>query len=186
MKSIDLATAEVAAEVAAVGKGTDPEWIAGYAMCYVHPRLRSWKERERYIASGTFTPAGEMLESGSGLCGSTIIVWREILHRLGIQTRQLSLTWKIDTEPYDVGHACGETYWDDGWHFFDVMNGAVWLDADKVLSWDELRLEPNARRVSNDSFARYSAFDEWVRADPFAYVSADLQVQYVYELTEFV
>jgi hypothetical protein len=182
VNSIAFAAGVIAAEVRAAEKEGDPEWLAGAAMCYVQARVRPWREAERIAAGYGFTtlPA-TILSSESGYCGSCVLVWRGILHEHGIETQQLCLSWTIEAEPFEVGHVCGEAFWGDGWHFFDVMTGTLWYDSE-VLAWEQVRLNPDEKdlRVSNEASIRYTGFESWFADDPFAYLHVEpLEIEYV-------
>lgn len=182
MNEIQIAAGIVGAEVAAVGKAGDPEWIAGAAMCYTHPRVRGWREKQRIEAGFGFTiwPA-TILASESGYCGSCVLVWRSILEQHGIKTRQIGLTWNSQIYGGPVGHVCAEAHWNKEWHFYDVMSGTHWYD-NGVLSWDQIRGNENeaALRISDESAIRYAPYDPWFAVDPFAYIHVEpLEVKYV-------
>jgi hypothetical protein len=162
---VDIDADSVRAEV---GDRTDPEWLAGAAMCLVQARVRGWREKERVSVGKGFTDyAPDILATGSGYCGSAVIAWRAILDVLGIQTRRVEFSWG------EVGHACAEAFWNERWHFFDIQNGTLWINEDQVLGWDQVRLNPDekAMRVSNAAWVRYSGYEPWFAADPFAYLT---------------
>jgi hypothetical protein len=183
VSKIQIAAAIVEAEVAAAGRADDPEWIAGSAMCYVQARVRPWRETQRIAAGFGFTvPASSILAFESGYCGSCILAWRAILAEHEIKTRQIGLMWTSEMEPYQVGHVCAEAYWDDAWHFFDVMTGTVWRDDDGILPWERVRLNPDEEslRISNEASIRYTSYEEWFAADPFAYLHVEpLTIEYL-------
>lgn len=142
-------------------------------MCYVQSHVRGWREDERVAAGAGFTtwpPA--ILGLGSGYCGGTVLAWRAILGEMGIATRQYNFSWALGRM---VGHVCGEAFWGDRWHFFDVHNGTVWGSDRGLLGWDQIRLNPDEARmrISNAAWIRYSGFASWFAADPFAYLTIE-------------
>lgn len=181
MNTVASAAGVVGSEVRAAGKEGDPEWLAGAAMIYVQARVRPWREAERIEAGLGFTPYPEILATESGYCGSCVLVWRGILAAHGVETRQIGLMWETPMHEGPVGHVCAEARWGRGWHFFDVMTGTVWHDGE-ILPWERVRLNPDeaALRISNATSNRYTAYEDWFAADPFAYVHVEpLKIDYL-------
>ena len=181
MNHVQMAAAIVRSEAAAAQRSDDPAWLAGAAMCYTQSRVRRWREDERVAAGFGFSVwPSDILASGSGYCGSVIMAWRAILTEIGLPSRRINLRWD-GPDLSRVGHVCGEVSWDDEWHFYDVQNGTLWMDGDRVLAWPQIRLNKCERdlRISNEAWMRFTGNEDWFAADPFAYLMVEpLEVRY--------
>jgi len=62
-----------------------------------------------------------------------------------------------------TGHSCAQAYYDGAWHFFDVTYGGVFIGNDKVLSWEQIRDDPERALAGMRVFEK--TLDRWTNAD---------------------
>lgn len=75
----------------------------------------------------------------SGSCGSRSMLFVEMLKYLNMTARLFNM---YNFGRIGGGHSCVQVFYDDQWHFFDVSYAGVFMHEGKVLSWDEIKADP--------------------------------------------
>jgi len=75
----------------------------------------------------------------SGSCGYRSMLFVEMLKYLNVTARQFNI---YNFGRVGGGHSCAQVFYDDQWHFFDVSYAWVFMHEGKVLSWDEIKADP--------------------------------------------
>jgi hypothetical protein len=75
-----------------------------------------------------------------GLCGYRAGLFVQMCSFLYIHARNFNL-YNFGGVPGD-GHSCAQAWYDNQWHYFDVTYAGVFMRDGKVLSWDEIRSQP--------------------------------------------
>lgn len=85
--------------------------------------------------------AYESLATRSGVCSERAELFVEMADLCAIPARIFNI---YNFGGPGGGHSCVQAYWDGQWHFLDVMYAGAFLRDGKVLSWDEIRADPEA------------------------------------------
>lgn len=117
------------------------------------------------------------LEESAGICGNHILVFREIMSALGIETRPLSFFYTID-DGERASRAAVEVFYEQAWRFVDGTWGFVMARnrSLKFAGFEEIRTSKDLEPVENDLDA-WSLFVRSRLGSPLDYISRpDLNV----------
>jgi hypothetical protein len=74
-----------------------------------------------------------------GLCGWRTEIFIEMLKLVNIPAKMFNM---YDFPFSPDGHTCVQVWYDNSWHFFDVTYAGVFMDGDKVMSFEEIVANP--------------------------------------------
>jgi len=70
----------------------------------------------------------------SGVCGTRAAIFVQMAGMLNIPAHIFNI--------YELGHSCAQAYYDGGWHYFDLTWAGIFMRKGVVLSWEEIRSNP--------------------------------------------